>query len=406
VGLFLQVKRFNIIDRKMKSIKDLNIDGKKVFIRCDFNVPLEKDGKIGDERRIKETLPTIEYALNKKAKVILASHLGRPKGKDLRYSLRPVAENLSRALKKKVLFVDDCIGEKVEKAVSSMKKGDVILLENLRFCEGERRDGEVFAKQLKKLFEVYISDAFGTSHRRNASVHALPRMCMEKAAGLLLLKEIGYWKKILKNPARPFVLILGGMKISTKLGALVNLLDHLDKVIIGSGMAIAFLNAMGFSAGLPPSDENSVEEAKFIISQATDKKIKLYLPIDFVVAERVEEDAITKIVPYQEIPCRWYIVDIGPASCKLFGEVLEDVATIVWNGPLGVYEIDKFARGTNSVAHQVALNPAMSIAGGGDTDSAIKKAKESDGITFISTGGGASLQFLEKETLPGIEALE
>jgi len=390
----------------MKSIKDLNIDGKRVFIRCDFNVPLDKDGNIGDETRIRETLPTIEYALSRKAKVILASHLGRPKGRDLNYSLRPVAENLSKALKKKVLFVEDCIGERAEKAVSFMKKGDVILLENLRFYEGERRDDEVFAKQLKRLFDVYISDAFGTSHRKNASVYSLPKMCKEKGAGLLLLKEIGYWKRILENPARPFTLILGGVKISTKLGALMNLLHRLDKVIIGGGLASAFLRAMGFSAGASLFDENSTEQAKFVISQAKDKNIKLYLPVDFVIAEKIEEDAMTKVVPYQEVPCQWYVADIGPASCKLFGEVLEDAATIMWNGPLGVYEIDRFARGTNYIAHQVALSSAMSIVGGGDTDSAIKKAKERDGITFISTGGGASLQFLEKGTLPGIEVLE
>lgn len=407
MGLLLQVKRLGVMGREeVKSIKDLDIDGKKVFVRCDFNVPLDKDGNISDERRIRETLPTIKYALSRGAKIILASHLGRPKKRDPQYSLYPVAENLSKALKKKVLFVDDCVGERVEKTISSMKKGDVVLLENLRFYDGERRDDEVFARQLKRLFDIYVSDAFGTSHRRNASVHVLPKMCKEKAAGLLLLKEMGYWRKILENPARPFALILGGVKISTKLGALINLLDHLDKVIIGGGMAFTFLHAMGFSAGSSLFDEDSIEQAKFAISQAKDKKIKLYLPVDFVVAERIEEDAVTKIVPYQEIPCKWFAADIGPASCKLFSEVLEDTATIVWNGPLGVYEIDMFARGTNSIAHEVASSPAMSIVGGGDTDSAIKKAKESDGITFISTGGGASLQFLEKGTLPGIEALE
>ncbi|MEN2994811.1 MAG: phosphoglycerate kinase [Thermodesulfovibrio sp.] len=387
------------------TIEDIPIKSKRVFIRADFNVPLDANLVITDDRRIRSTLPTINYAIDEGAKVILASHLGRPKGKvDPKLSLAPVARRLQRLLNKEVIFAPDCIGPQVEQIVSKMKEGDVVLLENLRFHIEEEKNDEKFAKALASLADFYVNDAFGACHRVHASIVGVPKF-IPAAAGFLLKKEIEYLKGAVESPIRPFVVILGGAKVGGKIGVLENLADKADKIIVGGGMAFTFIKAMGYEIGDSIVEPDMIDFAMKIMEKLRAKKVKFYLPVDVVIAQSIDAAAETKIVPVQEIPKGWRGLDIGPASVKLFTEALQDAKTILWNGPMGVFEIDAFSRGTFAIAHAVADSYAFTIVGGGDTDYAVHKAGVSDSISFISTGGGAALQLLEGKELPGLAVL-
>ncbi len=392
----------------IKSIKELDIGpGDSVFIRCDFNVPLDEYGNITDDRRIRAALQTIRYCMDNECRIVLASHLGRPKGYDEKYSLRPVAKRLHTLLKHDVIMAKDVVGEDAKAKFAALKPGEILLLENLRFEPGETANDPEFAKRLSQFGEFYVNDAFGVSHRAHASVEAITRYYDKdhKAAGFLLLKEIKYLHKLLEHPTRPFLAIIGGSKVSSKLGALINLLPKVDKMIIGGGMAFTFLKALGEEVGKSLVEDELVDEAKNILDEANRLGVKLYLPVDFVVAPEISEDAPVKFVTYKEIPKEWMGLDIGLASTRLFREALNDVQTILWNGPMGVFEIDKFARGSIKLANYVAESYATKIIGGGDTASLISKAGVDDEMTFISTGGGASLELLEGKELPGIKAL-
>jgi len=387
------------------TIEDLDIRGKRVFIRADFNVPLDNNLMITDDRRIRSTLPTINYAIDEGAKVILSSHLGRPKGKaDPRFSLAPVAKRLQRLLNKEVLFAPDCIGSQAENLVSKMKDGDVLLLENLRYHPEEEKNDEEFARAMARLADVYVNDAFGAAHRAHASTVGITKF-LPSAAGLLLKKEIEYLKGAIDNPVKPFVAILGGAKVSGKIGVLEHLVGRVDKVLIGGGMAFTFIKAMGYEIGDSLVEDAMLETAERIRKKLIENGVKFYLPVDCVIAQNTEPGAVIKIVPTLEIPKGWKALDIGPASVKLFTVALHDARTILWNGPMGMFEIDIFARGTFDVARAVANAYALTIVGGGDTDLAVNRAGVADVISFISTGGGASLQLLEGKQLPGIAAL-
>lgn len=387
------------------TIEDLPIKGKRVFIRADFNVPLDDNLVITDDRRIRSTLPTINYAIDEGAKIILASHLGRPKGKvEPRFSLAPVAKRLQRLLNKEVIFAPDCIGSQVEGMVSRMKDGDVLLLQNLRFHPEEEKNDESFARALSKLADFYVNDAFGAAHRAHASTVGMAKF-LPAVAGFLLKKEIEYLKGAIESPIRPFVVILGGAKVSGKIGVLENLANKVDKVIVGGGMAYTFIKAKGYEIGDSLVENDMLDFAKNIVDKLKKKNVKFYLPVDSVIAQSLEPAAETKIVTTQEIPKGWRALDIGPASVKLFSEAIENAKTIIWNGPMGVFEMDAFSRGTFAIANSISNAYALTIVGGGDTDYAVHRAGVSDAITFISTGGGASLQLLEGKELPGIAAL-
>ncbi len=395
---------------KINSPKDINIKkGSKIFLRCDFNVPLDEFGNITDDRRIRMALPTIKFLLDNDCKIVIGSHLGRPKGEfNEKFSLKPVAKRLSHLLGQDVILAKDVVGEDAKEKASNLKEGEILLLENLRFDPRETKDDETFAKELSEYGEYYINDAFGVSHRAHASVHAIAKLYDEchKAAGFLLLKEINFFYKLLKNPVRPFVAVVGGSKVSGKLQALINLLPKVDKMIIGGGMAFTFLKALGYNVGNSLVEEDLIEEAKNIMQKAKELGVKFYLPVDIVVADKFSEDSVVKYVTYQEIPDGWMGLDIGPASVRLFGEVLWDAQTILWNGPMGVYEMDKFSRGTFKISHEIARTHGIKVVGGGDTADAVSRAGDAEEMTFISTGGGASLELLEGKKLPGIEVLE
>jgi phosphoglycerate kinase len=387
------------------SLKDLDIKGKRLFIRADFNVPLDEDLNITDDGRIRSTLPTINYAVDEGAKIILASHLGRPKGEaNKRYSLVSVAKRLQRLIKKEVEFVPDCIGPKAEEAVNKMAEGDIVLLENLRFHPGEEENDEDFSRSLAKLADFYINDAFGAAHRAHASIVGITKH-LPSATGFLLLKEIEYLKGVVDNPVRPFVAILGGAKVSGKISVLENLESKVDKVIIGGGMAFTFMKAKGYVVGDSLVEDGMLDLANTIEKKLVSHGIKFYLPVDCVVAQSIDHSSETKIIPVQEIPQGWKALDIGPASVKLFTEALANAKTILWNGPMGVFEVDAFSRGTFAIAHAVADAYALTIVGGGDTDLAVSKAGVSESISFISTGGGAALELLEGQDLPGLASL-
>jgi len=387
------------------SIKDLDIRGKRVFIRVDFNVSLDENLNITDDRRIRAALPTINYAIDEGSKVILASHLGRPKGRDdTRYSLASVARRLQRLIKKEVTFLPECVGPKAEETVNKMSEGDIVLLENLRGYSEEEQNDEEFSKSLAKLADFYINDAFGATHRNHASIVGITKY-LPSAAGFLLQKEIEYLQGVVNHPVRPFVAILGGAKASGKIDVIRNLEDKVDKVIVGGGMAYTFLKAMGYSVGDSLVENDMLELANEIRKGVIAKGIKFYLPVDCVISQSIEPGAETKLVTTQEIPKGWKAVDIGPASVKLFSEALESAKTILWNGPMGVFEVDAFSRGTFSIAHSVADAYALTIVGGGDTDLAVNRAGVSESISFISTGGGAALELLEGKDLPGLVAL-
>jgi phosphoglycerate kinase len=387
------------------TVQDIDIKGKRVFIRVDFNVPLDENLNISDDRRIRSALPTINYAIDEGAKVILASHLGRPRGKvDLKYSLAPVIKRLTRLLNKDVIFAADCVGSQVENIIDKMNEGDVVLLENLRFNPGEEKNDDAFAKALSKMADYFVNDAFGTAHRSHASVTGITKY-LTSVSGFLLKREIEYLKGVVHNPVRPFAAILGGAKVSGKIGVLENLEARVDKVIIGGGMAFTFIKSMGYEVGASLVEEDMIETAEKIRKNLREKGIKFYLPVDCVIAQTMEPGAETMIVPTKEIPKGWKALDIGPASSRLFSEAISNVKTILWNGPMGVFEVDAFSRGTYALARAVADAYALTIIGGGDTDLAVHRAGVSDNISFISTGGGASLQLLEGKELQGIAAL-
>jgi phosphoglycerate kinase len=389
-----------------KTIEKVDLKGKRVFIRADFNVPLDENGNITDDGRIRSTLPTINYALDAGAKVILASHLGRPKGKpNPKYSLAPVALRLNRLLNKEVKFAKDCIGPDVEHAVQGMRPGDVLLLENLRFHAEEEQNDEAFSKALAAITDVYVNDAFGTAHRAHASTYGITKFVKYAVAGFLMKKEITYLQKTVANPVRPFVAILGGAKVSGKIGVIENLKDKVDKVIVGGAMAFTFIKARGQDVGNSLVEQEMLDVAQRIRKIVREKGVKFYLPVDFVVAENMNDGAQTKIVTSQEIPKGWVGLDIGPATTRLFTEAIQDAKTIIWNGPMGMFEKDAYSRGTFAIARSVADAYATTIVGGGDTDVAVHRAGVSDSITFISTGGGASLELLEGKELPGLTAL-
>lgn len=391
----------------MKTIKDIDIVGKKVFFRVDLNVPMDEHQNITDDTRIKAVLPTLQYALDHQAKLIVASHMGRPKGKKVpELSLVPVAKRLGRLLEKKVIMANDCVGSETSELLSNMKMGDVVLLENLRYHTEEQKNDDEFAKKLAELCDVYVNDAFAVSHRINASVVAITKFAPLCVAGFLLQKELDYFKQAIANPMRPLVAIIGGSKVSDKLGALENMLEHVDKFIIGGSMANTFLKCTGCNVGKSRVEEDLKEVACAVMSMAAERGIKFYLPVDVVVASHFDSKAEIKIVPAQEIPHDWIVMDIGPATSLLYSEALYDAKTIVWNGPLGVFELDAFSRGTIAMVHSVANSYALSIVGGGDTDIALHKTGEMDRITYVSTGGGAFLTLMEGKTLPAVAALD
>ena len=391
----------------MKTIKDIDISGKKVFFRVDFNVPMDEHQNITDDSRIRAVLPTLQYALDHQAKLIVASHMGRPEGKIVpEFSLAPVAKRLGRLLEKEVIMAKDCIGSETSALLSNMKQGDVVLLENLRYHSEEQKNDDTFARKLAELCDVYVNDAFAVSHRINASVVAITKYAPVCAAGFLLQKELDYFKQAMANPMRPLVAIVGGSKVSSKLGALENMLEHVDKFLIGGAMANTFLKCSGYNVGKSRVEENLKEVACAVMSMAAERGIKFYLPVDVVVASRFDPKAEIKIVPVQEIPNDWMVMDIGPATSLLYSEALYDAKTIVWNGPLGVFEMDAFSRGTIAMVHSVANSYALSIVGGGDTDVALHKTGEMSRITYVSTGGGAFLTLLEGKTLPAVAALD
>jgi phosphoglycerate kinase len=390
----------------MKSVKDVDIKGKRVLVRVDFNVPLDNQLNITDDARIRAVLTTLRYILDQHSKLIVASHLGRPKGKvKSEMSLSPVSQRLERLLNKQVVMAKDCIGPEVESLVSNMKDGDVVLLENLRFHPEEEKNDDAFAKKLARLCDVYVNDAFAVSHRVNASVVAVTKHVPVSVGGFLLQRELDYFRKAMAEPKRPLVAIVGGAKVSGKLGALENMLHHVDKFIIGGAMANTFLKSNGYNMGKSLVEPDLVETAASIMKKAIENGIKFYLPVDAVTASHFDAKAEIKTVPIQEIPNDWMAMDIGPATIMLYSEVLENAKTIIWNGPMGVFEMDAFSRGTSAMVRSVANSNALSIIGGGDTDVAVHKSGETDRITYISTGGGAFLALMEGKTLPAVAAL-
>ncbi len=387
-------------------IKDINVRNKKVLVRVDFNVPFDSQGNIADDTRIRAAIPTINYLLDENAIIILASHLGRPKGKiDPAFSLRPVAKRLKRLLDKDVIFVEDCVGEKASSAISTMQSGGIALLENLRFHEGEENNDPEFAKQFFSLGDVFVQEAFGNCHRNHASMVGYDGENHQAAAGFLVKKEIDYFEKAIKDPMRPVVAILGGAKVSDKVLVIENLAKTVDKLLIGGAMTFTFLKALGFEVGKSLVEDSMLKTAVHIMEELKKEKVKFYLPVDFVVAEKFAANAEAKIVPYQEIPSEWMALDIGPASTKLFRETLEDAKTILWNGPMGAFEMDAFSRGTYAMVDALVNSHSLTIVGGGDTDLAFHKTGESYKVSFISTGGGAFLKLLEGKALPGISSL-
>lgn len=391
----------------MKNIRDIDIKDKKVLIRVDFNVPLDENRRITDDTRIRGALPTIAYALAQHARVIICSHLGRPKGKRLEeFSLAPAAQRLSQLIEKPVRLVPDCVGEGVAEMVAAMRPGDVLMLENLRFHAEEQKNDEAFSRNLAALADVYINDAFAVSHRADASVVGVTKFCGQCAAGFLLQKEMDFFHRSVSDPVRPLVAIIGGAKVSGKLTALINLMDKVDAMIIGGAMANTFLKSQGYEIGKSLVEDDLLETAAKLIRDAGEKGVKLYLPVDCVVAEQFAADAQTKVVPIQDIPAEWMQLDIGPATTTLFGEALAPARTILWNGPMGAFEMDAYARGTMAMVQKVATSHALSIVGGGDTNAAVHKAGWADDISYMSTGGGAFLMLMEGKELPGVAALD
>jgi phosphoglycerate kinase len=394
------------------SIRDLSLNDHRVLMRVDFNVPLE-DGRVIDDTRIRGTLPTIEYALRRGARLVLVSHLGRPQGKpNPKMSLKPVAERLRMLLDKELApdenvgFCPDCVGPEAEEMAGQLEKGQTLLLENLRFHLEEEGNDEKFSKQLASLADYYVNDAFGAAHRAHASTVGVTKFVKKSAAGLLMEKELEYLGKVLKKPEHPFLAILGGAKVSDKIGVIRNLLDKIDALIIGGGMAYTFLKAQGEPVGKSMVEQDKLDLARQLLREAKNHKIKFLLPVDHLVADKIDATAIVQTVAGGHIPAHLMALDIGPKSVEIFSEAISHARTIVWNGPMGVFEVAPFAKGTFKIAHAIAENAgATSIVGGGDSVSAVHAAGVADKITHISTGGGASLEFLEGKKLPGVEAL-
>lgn len=387
-----------------QTIQDVNVQGKKVFVRVDFNVPM-KDGVITNDTRVRATLPTLNYLLDQGAAVILGSHLGRPKGQRVpEFTLAPVAVRLGELLGREVKLAPDCVGEEVSKMAAELKGGEVLLLENLRYHKEEEKNDPEFAKALASLADVAVNDAFGVSHRAHASVEGITKF-IPAVAGYLMEKEIKFVGQAVADPVRPFVAIIGGAKVSDKIGVIDNLLTKVDTLIIGGGMANTFVAAQGYSVGKSLLEEDKLDLARQLIAKAKETGVNLLLPTDMVVADRFAPDADHKNVAIDEIPADWMALDIGEETAKAYAASLADAKTVVWNGPMGVFEMDAFAHGTTAVAEAVAASDATSVVGGGDSISALQKTGLSDQITHISTGGGASLEFLEGKVLPGIAAL-
>jgi phosphoglycerate kinase len=391
----------------MKTIKDIDFSGKRVLCRVDFNVPLDDHLQITDDARIRGVLPTLEYILSHGGALILASHLGRPKGKVVpEMSLLPAAKHLEHLLGKPVKMAPDCIGAEVSALAAAMAPGEVLLLENLRFHAAEQKNDDTFAAALAGLCDIYINDAFAVSHRADASVEAITRHAPVSVAGFLLEREMAYFKKAMAAPQRPLVAVIGGAKVSSKLAALNNMLDHVDKILIGGAMANTFLKAKGIGVGKSKVEEELIETAAAMMKRAVEKGIHFYLPVDAVTAAEFNEKATVRIVPVQEIPAEWMMLDIGPATVLLYAQALYDAKTIVWNGPMGVFEMAPFSRGTMAMAASIANAHALTIVGGGDTDAALHQAGETDRVSYVSTGGGAFLSLLEGNSLPAVSALE
>ncbi len=389
-----------------KTIRDINVTGKKVLVRVDFNVPMDKNGTITDDTRIRATLPTIQYLLDHKARVILASHLGRPKGKVSESErLAPVAQRLSELLGKPVTALKDSIGPEVEAAVSKMKSGDVVLLENLRFHAEEEANDPEYAKALAHLADVYVNDAFGARHRAHASIVGITRYC-PAVAGFLMEKELDALCGILEKPARPFASVIGGAKVSDKLGLLKNILPKVDVMLIGGGMAATFLKAEGYDIGTSMFEANQLDYVRQLMDQAKSTGVKLMLPPDVVAAEKLEPGVSTKVVTVDKIPSGWLIADIGPRATQEFIDALKQCRTVVWNGPMGVFEIPEFAEGTRKLSQALAEMDATTVIGGGSTAEAVTAMGLADEMTHVSTGGGASLELLEGIELPGVAALQ
>ena len=388
-----------------KTVKDIDLKGKKVFVRCDFNVPMDENQNITDNARIVGALPTIKYLLEQNCKIILASHLGRPKGEfKPEFSLAPVAKELSKLLGQEVIMAKDVIGEDAMTKAANLKEGEILLLENVRFHKEETDNDPEFAKKLASMAEVYVNDAFGTAHRAHASTTGIASY-LPAVAGFLIEKELQFLGNAVNNPERPFVAILGGAKVSDKIGVIENLLDKVDTLIIGGGMAYTFFKAQGYEVGNSICEMDKLDLAREAMEKAKQKGVKFMLPVDTKIGKEYKSDTESKVVKYTEIPEGWEGLDIGPETIKMYEEELKTAKTVVWNGPLGVFEFDQFAVGTNAIAKILSEIDATTIIGGGDSAAAVKKAGLEDKMTHISTGGGASLEFLEGKKLPGIEAL-
>ena len=390
-----------------KTIKDIDLKNKKVFVRCDFNVPLDEEGNITDNRRIVGALPTIKYLLEQNCKIVLCSHLGRPKGEfNKKYSLLPVQKELSKLLNKEVKLAEDVVGESAKTLTSNMQEGEIVLLENVRFDAREEKNDETFSKELASMAEIFVNDAFGTAHRAHSSTAGIAQF-LPAVSGFLIEKELNFLGSALENPKRSFVAILGGSKVSDKIGVIDRLLEKVDTLMIGGGMAYTFIKSMGYNVGNSLCEEDKLDLAQSLMKKAEEKGVKLVLPVDNVIADEISKEANVKTINSDEIPDGWEGLDIGPRTIETFENELQNAKTVLWNGPVGYSELEKFANGTKSIAETLAnLDDCITVVGGGDSAAAIEKMGLADKFSHISTGGGASLEFIEGKKLPGIECLQ